>query len=237
MKALVGLGNPGPRYRNTRHNVGWHVLDRLASSWSGGRPEKARHAEIVRCNAGGEIVLLVKPQTFMNDSGLAVRALVEKDNLGLDDVLVFYDDLDLVLGRIRVRPNGSAGGHRGILSIQQQLAASPRVRKAAAAAAGDGGPGPNGAGASGKNGKPEPPPFARVKIGIGRPPAGVDPIDFVLTTFTPDERALIDPAIDLAVDAASCWLHEGVAAAMNRFNGAQPVPAPRPAPAAASGQP
>ena len=228
MKAIVGLGTPGPRYRHTRHNVGWRVLDLLAQRWRGAKPEKARHSEVVRCLVDGEPVLLVKPQTFMNDSGKAVRALVEKDRLTPDDLLVVYDDLDLALGRIRVRAQGSAGGHRGIKSIQEHLAALARARgqrSAAGLGIGErltramGLAGEVRAEPAGKSEAAQPPAFARIKVGIGRPPPGMDPIDFVLTGFTPDEAPLIQAAVERAADAAECWLASGTEAAANRFNG------------------
>lgn len=109
MKAIIGLGNPGPTYRSTRHNVGWFVLDVLAKRWSAGASVTARHSQVARLVIDGEQVFLVRPQTFMNDSGKAVRALIERDGLGVDEILVIYDDLDLAAGRIRVRPSGSAG--------------------------------------------------------------------------------------------------------------------------------
>ena len=188
MKAIVGLGNPGSRYKNTRHNVGWHVVDRLAARFAAGKSSKARHAEVSRGERGGEPILLLKPLTYMNDSGKAVRALVEKDHLPLEHILVVYDDLDLLLGKLRLRAGGSSGGHNGIKSIQQHVA--------------------------GKLGD-----FPRIKIGIGRPPAGVDPIDHVLTTFTPDEKPAIEAAVERAADAVECWVQEGIEAAMNKFNG------------------
>jgi PTH1 family peptidyl-tRNA hydrolase len=219
MKAIVGLGNPGPRYRNTRHNAGWHVLDELYRRWGGGKPVQARHAEVVKTAISGRPVMLVKPQTFMNDSGKAVRALVEKDGLDPVDVLVVYDDLDLPVGRIRIRGRGSAGGHGGIKSIQQQLAGVGRLKRrepvvvGAPVAVGA----PESAPASGPAREPQD--FPRLKVGIGRPPAGVDPIEFVLTTFVPDELTLIRPAIERAADAVESWLAEGPDVAANRFNG------------------
>jgi peptidyl-tRNA hydrolase len=245
IKAIIGLGNPGPRYRHTRHNIGWQVIDLLAKRWRAAQPGKARHAEVARAAVGGETVLLVKPTTFMNDSGLAVRALVEKDRIHPGDLLVVYDDLDLAIGRIRLRAGGSSGGHNGIRSIQQHLGqikgrlpllrpgALPRVAAAGGAAtvalamahgeAQDAG-GPRGA-APPASAPPDAPPaadpagFARLKVGIGRPPPGVDPIDHVLTSFTPDERVLMDAAVERAAGAAESWLNEGIFTAMNRFNG------------------
>jgi PTH1 family peptidyl-tRNA hydrolase len=213
MKAIVGLGNPGPRYQHTRHNAGWMVVDRLAARWPCGRPEKTRQAEVRRCTVDGETVLLVKPLTYMNESGRAVRLLVERDGLRPEEILVIYDDMDLAPGRIRVRPQGSSGGHGGIKSIQEHL--TQLSRRTAAGAA----PETNGAGAR------TAPPFPRIKVGIGRPPAGMDPIDFVLAAFTPEELAVVGPALALAADAAECWLREGIEAAMNRFNGLVVAPA------------
>ncbi|HVG98715.1 MAG TPA: aminoacyl-tRNA hydrolase [Chloroflexota bacterium] len=209
MKAIVGLGNPGPRYRNTRHNAGWHVLDELHRRWNGGKPVQSRHAEVIKTAIAGDPVLLVKPQTFMNDSGKSVRGLVEKDGIDPDGVLVVYDDLDLAVGRIRIRARGSSGGHRGIKSIQEHLKAVGRLKRRPPVEAG----GPPGEPAA------DPLAFPRLKVGIGRPPAGVDPIDFVLTTFAPDELALIKPAVERAADAVECWMAEGADVAANRFNG------------------
>lgn len=202
------------------------ALDCLASRWSGGKPVQARHADMLRFERDGDTVLLVKPTTFMNDSGQAVRALLEKDRLTLDDLLVVYDDLDLALGRIRVRPQGSAGGHNGIKSIQQHLTQLIKRRPSLMAqpAASSLVPEPGGpAEPRPANIRPEPPPFPRIKIGLGRPPSGVDPIEFVLSTFTPDEITLVKPAIERASDAAESWLREGIETAMNRFNGAMPT--------------
>jgi PTH1 family peptidyl-tRNA hydrolase len=220
MKAIVGLGNPGPRYRHTRHNVGWWVLDELARRWGAARakPEKARHAEVVRGTVDGEPILLVKPQTFMNDSGKAVRALVEKDKLTPEQIMVVYDDIDLAAGRIRIRSSGSSGGHRGLKSIQEHLSqvqrATCNVQRASGA---EGGNTPK---STLQNPKSEGPTFPRIKVGLGRPPAGIDPVDYVLTTFTPDELVVVKPAIERAADAIEYWLREGIDVSMNRFNGA-----------------
>ena len=205
MKAIIGLGNPGPRYRHTRHNAGWQVLDEMARRWRGGTPVKTRQAEVLRCAVDGETVLLVKPLTFMNDSGKVARALVEKEGLTPPEMLIVYDDIDLAQGRLRVRAGGSAGGHNGIKSIQRHFAQVMMGRKSTKE---DGSVGPSA--------RPE---FPRIKIGLGRPPAGVDPIDYVLSSFSPDEEMVIGPAIQRAAAAAECWLRDGIEVAMNRFNG------------------
>ena len=118
---IVGLGNPGREYAHTRHNVGFDIIDLLA---------KQRHVRILarqsRALVGsfdlcGEKILLVKPQTFMNESGQAVGGIARKHNLGPDDILVVYDDMDLPLGKIRIRMRGSSGGHNGMKSIISHL--------------------------------------------------------------------------------------------------------------------
>ena len=118
---VVGLGNPGARYANTRHNIGFDTVDRLASqegwAWSGRRS----HAVLAEGPLGGHKVLLVKPQTYMNDSGLAVGELVRFYKLDLADLLVVCDDLDLPLGRLRLRARGAGGGQHGLESIIRHL--------------------------------------------------------------------------------------------------------------------
>ena len=121
VKIIVGLGNPGMRYAQTRHNVGFDTMDVFASrqgwSWSGRR----MRASLAKGMLGAEKVLLAKPQTYMNDSGLAVGELVRFYKLDLADLLVVCDDLDLPLGRVRLRARGAAGGQHGLESIIQHL--------------------------------------------------------------------------------------------------------------------
>jgi PTH1 family peptidyl-tRNA hydrolase len=127
---IVGLGNPGRQYERTRHNVGWEVLDLLAKRHGLQFRTKQARAEIARGTIAGRPVILAKPQTFMNLSGQAVRALVQFYKLPLAQVLIIHDDLDLPLGTIRLRERGSAGGHNGLTSVIQQLGTPnvPRLR-------------------------------------------------------------------------------------------------------------
>lgn len=122
MKLVVGLGNPGGRYADTRHNVGWMVLDRLAdrSGWSG-RAKSRDAAATARGKVGELDVMLVKPLTFMNDSGVAVRKILAREHVKLEDMLVVVDDFALPFGRLRMRPTGTAGGHNGLRSIIGEL--------------------------------------------------------------------------------------------------------------------
>ncbi len=122
MKIVVGLGNPGREYEETRHNVGWMVLDRIAdrAGWSG--KAKARDAAAVARGRHGDLDLaLVKPTTYMNLSGLAVRKVLARERAPLDDMLVVVDDFALPLGRLRLREDGSAGGHNGLRSIISEM--------------------------------------------------------------------------------------------------------------------
>jgi PTH1 family peptidyl-tRNA hydrolase len=122
VKLVVGLGNPGGQYAGTRHNIGWMVLDRLAdrAGWSGrGRDRDA--ATSVRGRHAGLDLVLAKPLTYMNDSGLAVRKLLARERAPLADLLVVADDFALPFGRLRFREGGGAGGHNGLRSIIEEL--------------------------------------------------------------------------------------------------------------------
>jgi peptidyl-tRNA hydrolase, PTH1 family len=184
MIVIVGLGNPGRRYRGTRHNLGYEVVDRLAARL-GVRLEDDGWNRVGRGRAGGVQMLLAKPETYMNVSGQAVRDLLRTRRRRPADLLVVHDDLDLPLGRLRLRPGGGAGGHNGIRSIMEHLGTAD---------------------------------FPRLRIGIGRPLAGSDPVEFVLERFSAQERAVFDPVIDQAVDAVLSVAADGLAAAMNRYN-------------------
>lgn len=121
MKLIVGLGNPGEKYMATKHNIGFITLDEIAYrekiKWNNYQFE----AEIAEFFFNGEKIMLVKPQTFMNESGRAVRPLMDYYQVDISDVVIIYDDMDLPVGKIRLRQKGSAGGHNGIKSLIQHL--------------------------------------------------------------------------------------------------------------------
>ena len=121
MKLLVGLGNPGAQYADTRHNTGYRVVDLIARRMDMAVAKAEAKSLTAKGVWAGGSLLLAKPQTFMNASGEAVRALVDYYRIALDDLLVIYDDLDLPVGRIRLRAQGSAGGHNGMRSIIDYL--------------------------------------------------------------------------------------------------------------------
>lgn len=117
MKMIVGLGNIGTKYAHTRHNIGFDVIDEFAKHRQTAILNQDYHAMIGSFFANGEKILLVKPTTFMNDSGVAVRAIMDYYQIALEDVLIIHDDMDLPVGKLRLRHAGSAGGHNGIKSI------------------------------------------------------------------------------------------------------------------------
>ena len=185
MKLVVGLGNPGKKYERTRHNLGFLIVDYIARQDNVAVKRKLCGATVGEWSNQGERCLFVKPQTYMNRSGEPVKELLRRFHAAANDVVVVYDDLDLPFGRIRIRPKGSAGGHRGVLSIMEELA-----------------------GAS----------FNRVRVGIGRPPQGVDPVDYVLQPFNAEETAALGDVISKAGEAVMSLLGEGSQRAMERFN-------------------
>jgi len=185
VKLIVGLGNPGKKYQGTRHNLGFFVIDRLAQQNHIAIGKKFCDSLIGEWLHSDETIVLAKPQTFMNRSGESVKGLLAEYRGTADDVVVVYDDLDLPFGRIRIRPQGSAGGHRGILSIQEHLAGAL---------------------------------FCRVRVGIGRPPEGMDAVDYVLEPFSAAERDGLGEIIDRAAASVECILTDGVERAMGRFN-------------------
>ena len=184
MRLIVGLGNPGPAHADTRHNVGFRVVEALAAQ-AGIRFR--RHGEVLRAEGrlAAQAVTLAKPQSYMNRSGPVVAALIGDLGLDLSAVIVVHDDLDLEPGRLRIKARGGHGGHNGVLSIIDALESDR---------------------------------FARVKIGIGRPPDDVEPGNYVLAPVSARERAVLEEAVLQAAKAVECWVGEGLMAAMNRFN-------------------
>ena len=186
MPALViGLGNPGGEYAHTRHNVGWRVLDEVARQGRFGRERRDGQARVREGTIDGREVVLARPTTFMNLSGRAAVRLTTRLGVSVADVIVAYDEIDLPLGRLRLRRGGGAGGHNGVRSLIDAWRSAE---------------------------------FIRVRVGVGRPPEGVDAADHVLTSFDPDEREVISRAVERAAEAVVAIVGEGLEDAMNRFN-------------------
>jgi PTH1 family peptidyl-tRNA hydrolase len=128
MKVVVGLGNPGRNYEGTRHNVGYDILDSLAVGPRCGRAQSRFQAQVAELIEDAEKVLLVRPETFMNLSGRSVRQVMDFYQLPLTELLVVCDDINLPLGKLRVRPKGTHGGHNGLRSIQEHLGSTQYAR-------------------------------------------------------------------------------------------------------------
>lgn len=192
---IVGLGNPGGDYAQTRHNAGFLLLDALATRWKANwSHERKFESALARAEAGigadgtRRRLILCKPQTFMNASGEAVGLVATFYKVPAARVLVAVDDADLSLGEIRMRPSGSSGGHHGLESIEQHLGTRE---------------------------------YPRLRIGIGRDrPAGRQIAGYVLAPFQPSERPVLEKVLFRACEQAECWFESGVVMAMNKFNGA-----------------
>lgn len=191
-RLVVGLGNPGPGYADTRHNVGVRVLERFAARCGAALDAKRYRSRFgagaLPAPQGGEAleVGLLAPQTFMNRSGEAVAAaLADLPVAEPAHLIVVFDDVDLPFGRLRLRPGGGAGGHRGLADVIERLGRSD---------------------------------FPRLRVGVDRPPPGVDTAAYVLEPFNSDEAARLPDLLERACQALECALREGVLSAMNRFN-------------------
>jgi len=184
VKIIVGLGNPGTQYRMSRHNIGFQVVDRLAQI----NHISVRTRRFSSVYGTGWInshqIVLSKPMTFMNRSGEAVKKTTDFFRLGMEDLVVVHDDLDLPFGRLRFKRRGGDGGHQGVRSIIERM--------------------------GGNN-------FLRLKVGIGRPPRGLDSADYVLETFDRNEESLLDQILPQAVESLKVMLLEGLEKAMNQF--------------------
>ncbi len=189
MKLIVGLGNPGSEYARSRHNVGWSVADAFAAKF---RIPLSKHEKDALTGSGrvaGGSVVVAKPLTYMNRSGDALRLLTNANLESLDDLIVVHDDVDLPIGKLRIRESGSAGTHNGMRSIVDSLATErfPRLRF-----------GVRGATYSETQ---------RLRDGA-----------YVLDEFTSEELPLVDRSIERAVDALVLFAHGDLRRAMNEFN-------------------
>lgn len=196
MKLIVGLGNPGPRYERTKHNLGFRVIDALhekTKSRSNELRAQRAHADttvslckslVVQTAWHGISILLAKPMTYMNNSGEAIAALLKRFEIPLRELCVVYDDVHLDLGTIRIRQKGSNGGQKGMQSIIQHLGTTA---------------------------------FPRLRIGIGEPAGNL--VDYVLTEFSEAEEIEIGHTIERATLAIETFVKDDILTAMNQFNG------------------
>jgi len=188
LKLIVGLGNPGRDYAGHRHNVGFMVVERLGSRLGIAQGQEKFESRVGQGEVDGQRVLLLEPQTFMNDSGAAVAAAARFYKVGLDDLLVVHDELDLPFGRLQLKRGGGTGGHNGLESVVERLgeAGFARLRVGIGKPAG---------------------PNARERV-----------VGHVLHDFSAEQRRLLPEVVDRAVEMAESWLRLGLAEAMNRHN-------------------
>lgn len=187
---IAGLGNPGPEYATTRHNIGFHVVEALAAR-TGAKlaRHKRAHALVAEARLGmpgaQQRIVLAEPLSFMNESGGPVSGLLDFYDIDAERLIAIHDELDLPYASLRVKLGGGDNGHNGLRSIRRSLGT------------GD---------------------FLRVRAGIGRPPGRQDPAAFVLKPFTATEREELPDFIDRLVDAVECLVEDGLERTQNRFN-------------------
>ena len=189
MKVILGLGNPGPEYERTRHNVGWWVVDHLADVWRFEGWKRDGDARVISGMAGGTRVRLVKPLTYMNLSGAVLKPYMRREAWSfMKDLLVISDEVALPVGSFRVRSGGSAGGHNGLKSVEGALGSQEYAR-------------------------------LRIGVGPEDPShRRGDLSDYVLSDFGKREEKLVRDNLDVLTQLAETWMVEGAQATMNKFN-------------------
>jgi peptidyl-tRNA hydrolase, PTH1 family len=198
MKLIVGLGNPGSEYRDTRHNIGFKVVDALVARWRVEDQWRERFdalqiktifgaTDVIPVAGGDRGVIVAKPLTFMNRSGEAVAGLAGFYKIEPPDIFIVTDDVALPVGRLRARREGGAGGHNGLKSLIQSLATQA---------------------------------FPRMRVGVGRGDTRRDLADHVLGRFDADERDTVSAAVLRAADATEVFISDGIERVMNTFNAA-----------------
>lgn len=188
VKLIVGLGNPGGKYKDTRHNIGFEVAARLAKKFATASPRAKFQGEVVEVAVGGQKSLLLTPLTYMNASGGSVLEARDFYKIDNDNILVVCDDFALPLAKLRLRGKGSSGGQNGLDDILRRLGTNE---------------------------------IPRLRIGVGPLPPGRDAAGYVLGKFTKDEQPEIANAINRATEAVECWVREGLAMAMSRYNSSE----------------
>lgn len=189
MKLIAGLGNPGTNYSQTRHNIGFLAVDRIADQ--NRLPFSCKtNVHTAVGTAFDEHIILVKPQTFMNLSGEAVITVVQSQNMGPEDIIVIHDDMDIEFEKLKIKTSGGSAGHRGLESIIHCLNTDQ---------------------------------FIRVRAGIGKPPEGITPVDFVLQNFTETENSRLDDFIKNICNCVDTIVRKGPEKAMQIFHTANNI--------------
>jgi peptidyl-tRNA hydrolase, PTH1 family len=189
MKLIAGLGNPGKEYSTNRHNIGFLCINHLAKTAHITLDKKQNQARVGTGRIAGNEVVLAKPQTYMNASGQSIKLLMQRYNIFLQDLIVIHDDLDLPLGKIRIRQGSSAGGHNGIKSTIACLGTQDFIRV--------------------RVGIGRPQTEESVKEDI---------VDYVLGDFSSEDKTTVDDAIQRVSEAVICLITQGLTPAMNKFN-------------------
>ncbi len=183
MFIIAGLGNPGKEYTGSRHNSGYMTVEHLAQRLNVKLNKLKFNSVYGETYIDGEKVMLVKPVTYMNRSGIAIGEIVKFYKLPTENIIVIYDDIDIPLGTLRIRPNGSPGTHNGMKSVIESIGSS----------------------------------FPRIRIGIGRN-ENMDLADYVLQSFSQDEKAVVSNIIEKAAEAALEIIENSVESAMQKYN-------------------
>jgi PTH1 family peptidyl-tRNA hydrolase len=185
VKLIVGLGNPGSEYSNTRHNIGFIAVDQLAEAYNIPLCKHGFQAEYGVGFVSGYKTIITKPLTYMNRSGEAVAELAAHYNITPAHITVIHDDMDIPLGQLRIKIRGGSAGHRGVVSIQQHCGDSE---------------------------------FTRIRIGIGKPPSLIAPVEYVLQKFTDSETDALHEVIQKTIHCISVLFNDGPQIAMNEFH-------------------
>jgi len=183
---IAGLGNPGKDYRHTRHNIGFMVIDHLSIELKIPVKKVKQKSLIGIGKLDNKEILLVKPQTFMNNSGESIAPLMRYYKVPHQNLMVIHDDLDIPFGTIRIRPTGGTSGQKGMKSIIEKIGSQE---------------------------------FPRIRMGIGRPPGHMDPVDFVLENFSKDQLSILENILEDATNAIKTFIIDGLNKAMNTYNG------------------
>ncbi len=185
MKLIVGLGNPGSEYSNTRHNIGFIAVDQLAESHNIPLCKRSFQAAYGIGFVGACKTIIAQPLTYMNRSGEAVAELAAHYNITPAHITVIHDDMDISLGQLRIKIRGGSAGHRGVESIRQHSGDSE---------------------------------FTRIRIGIGKPPSSIAPVDYVLQSFTESETDFLKEVVQKTIHCISVLFNDGPQIAMNEFH-------------------
>lgn len=185
MRLIVGLGNPGPEYSTTRHNIGFCAVDQLSREYAIPLYKNNFQAVYGVGFVAARKTIIAKPLTFMNRSGESVAALAAYYNITPAHITVIHDDMDISFGQLRIKLRGGSAGHRGIESIEQH---------------------------TGHSG------FTRIRVGIGKPPSSISPVEYVLQNFSDSETACLKEVIRKTIHCITVLFNDGPQVAMNEFH-------------------